>query len=209
MDKMERKINMGNTDIFEMMANTYDTNERIHIAKIAAAAIRECLADTENKNAIDFGCGTGLVGMHLLKEFKSVVFLDSSQNMINQIKQKITDFNLQNADTMCFDIETEEKLDLHMDYIFMAQVLLHIKDVDMILSRLYNVLNENGHIIIVDFDKNEAISNEMVQNGFEQNKLTNLMKKIGYREIQSRTFYSGSKIFMNQDASMFVLDAKK
>ncbi|MDF2612053.1 MAG: methylase involved in ubiquinone/menaquinone biosynthesis, partial [Lachnospiraceae bacterium] len=86
---------------------------------------------------------------------------------------------------------------------------LHIKDVDMILSRLYNVLNENGHIIIVDFDKNEAISNEMVQNGFEQNKLTNLMKKIGYREIQSRTFYSGSKIFMNQDASMFVLDAKK
>ena len=200
---------MGNTDIFEMMANTYDTNERIHIAKVAAAAIRECLVDTENKHAIDFGCGTGLVGMQLLKEFKSVLFLDSSQNMINQMKQKITDLNFQNADTMCFDIETEENLDLHMDYIFMAQVLLHIKEVDLILSRLYNVLNENGHLIIVDFDKNEAISNDMVHNGFEQNNLADLMKKIGYRDIQSKTFYSGSKIFMNQDASMFVLDAKK
>ncbi len=200
---------MGNTDIFEMMANTYDTNERFHIAKVAADAIREYLVDTKNRLAIDFGCGTGLVGMNLLKEFKSVLFLDSSQNMIHQINQKIIDFNLQNAETMCFDIETEGNLDLRVDYIFMAQVLLHIKDVDLILSRLYNVLNENGHLIIVDFDKNEAISNDMVQNGFEQKKLTEHMKQFGYRDIRSKTFYSGSKIFMNQDASMFVLDAKK
>ncbi|MFT4143336.1 MAG: class I SAM-dependent methyltransferase [Mobilitalea sp.] len=200
---------MGNTDIFEMMANRYDTSERIHIAKVAADAIRECLADTENKNAIDFGCGTGLVGMNLLKEFKSILFLDSSQNMINRMKQKITDFNIKNADTMCFDIETDEKLDLHMDYIFMAQVLLHIKDVDLVLSKLYDTLNTGGHLIIVDFDKNEAISNDMVHNGFDQKNLTELMNRIGYREVHSKTFYSGSKIFMDQDASMFVLDAKK
>ncbi|WP_235841969.1 methyltransferase domain-containing protein [Neobacillus fumarioli] len=54
---------------------------------------------------MDFGCGTGLVGMNLLNEFNSMLFLDTLQNMINQIKQKITNFNIQNVDTLCFDIE--------------------------------------------------------------------------------------------------------
>lgn len=35
------------------------------------------------------------------------------------------------------------------------------------------------------------------------------MTKIGYKHIQSKTFYSGSKLFMGQDASMFILDAQK
>ena len=35
------------------------------------------------------------------------------------------------------------------------------------------------------------------------------MTQLGYRDIQFQTFYSGEKIFIGQDASMFVLDAKK
>ena len=44
---------MGNTDIFEMMA------------KLRSDAIREYLVDANNKNAIDFGCGTGFFGLNL------------------------------------------------------------------------------------------------------------------------------------------------
>ncbi|MWV46255.1 methyltransferase [Paenibacillus sp. HJL G12] len=200
---------MGNTDKFEMIANIYDTPERIQIAKVSSDAIREYLIDTKSKNAIDFGCGTGLVGMNLLNDFNSVLFLDTSPNMVNQIKQKISDFNIQNADTLCFDFETEGLSDLRADYIFMAQVLLHIDDVEFVLSRLFDVLNEGGHLLIVDFNKNENIVSDIVHNGFHQEELTDIMKKIGYGHIQSKTCYTGSKIFMGQDASMFILDAQK
>ncbi|MBD0383298.1 class I SAM-dependent methyltransferase [Paenibacillus sp. WST5] len=200
---------MGNTDKFEMIASSYDTSERVHIAKVSSDAIREYLVDANNKNAIDFGCGTGLVGMNLLNDFNSMLFLDTSQNMINQIKQKIADFNIQNVDTLCFDFEKENRSDIHADYIFMAQVLLHINDVEFVLSRLYDVLNPGGHLIIVDYNKNEEIVSDMVHNGFDQDKLIDLMKNIGYREIQSKTFYTGSKIFMGHDASLFILDAQK
>lgn len=200
---------MGNTDKFEMMANKYDTPERIHIAKISSDAIREFLFDSKGRNAIDFGCGTGLVGLNLVNDFKSIMFLDTSQNMINQVKQKISELNIQNADTLCFDFEKEADADINTDYIFVVQVLLHIKDIEPVLSRLYEVLNIGGHLIIVDFDKNEAIVSDMVHNGFDQGELKNIMSKLGYRNIQSRTFYSGSNIFMGQDASMFVLDAQK
>ncbi|GAA4653254.1 class I SAM-dependent methyltransferase [Anaerocolumna aminovalerica] len=200
---------MGNTDKFEMIANIYDTSERVQIAKVSSDAIRECLFDTKSKKAIDFGCGTGLVGMDLLKDFNTMLFLDTSQNMINQIKQKISGSNIQNADTLCFDFEKDSLLDLHADYIFMAQVLLHISDVELVLSRLYEVLEESGHLLIVDFNKNEEIVSDIVHNGFDQIELTDIMTKIGYRNIRSKTFYTGSKIFMGHDASLFILDSQK
>lgn len=200
---------MGNTDIFEMMADRYDTFERIQIAKLTSDAIREYLVDANSKNAIDFGCGTGLVGLNLLNDFNSMLFLDTSQNMIDKIKQKISEFNIQNADTLCYDFEKESPSDLHADYIFMAQVLLHIKDIEPVLSRLYDVLNIGGHLIIVDFNKNEEIVSELVHNGFDQEKLISFMTKIGYKEVQSKTFYNGSKIFMGHDASLFILDSQK
>ncbi|UJF34191.1 class I SAM-dependent methyltransferase [Paenibacillus hexagrammi] len=200
---------MGNTDKFEMIANVYDTPERIQIAKVSSEAIRGYLLDSGNKNAIDFGCGTGLVGLDLIHDFLSVLFLDTSPNMIDQINQKIADLHIQNAHTLCFDLEKESLSDLHADYIFMAQVLLHIQDVEHILSRLFHVLNEGGHLLIVDFDKNENITSDLVHNGFDQEKLADMMTKIGYRDIVSKTFYTGRNIFMGQDASMFVLDSKK
>lgn len=200
---------MGNTDIFDIMADKYDTPDRIQIARLISDAIREYLVDTNNKNAVDFGCGTGLVGMQLLNNFNSILFLDSSQNMIDMIKQKINLLNIQNADTLCFDMEKESLLNLDADYIFMSQVLLHINDVELILSRLYDALNSGGHLIIVDYDKNEEVVSDKVHNGFDQKELADLMTKIGYREILSKTFYTGSKIFMNQDASLFILDSQK
>ncbi|TCP52576.1 ubiquinone/menaquinone biosynthesis C-methylase UbiE [Tumebacillus sp. BK434] len=200
---------MGNTDIFEMMAKRYDTSERVHIAKVASDAIREYVVDAKDKNAIDFGCGTGLVGVNLLDDFNSILFLDTSQNMINEMNQKITEFEIRNAETLCFDFEKEGRSDLHADYIFMAQVLLHIDHIEVVLSRLYEVLNAGGHLLIVDFNKNENVASDKVHNGFDQENLIELMSKIGYREIQSKTIYSGSKIFMNHDASLFVLDARK
>ncbi len=200
---------MGNTDKFKMIANRYDTSERIQIAKVSSDAIGEYLVDAKSKKAIDFGCGTGLVGMNLLNDFNSMLFLDTSQNMINQVNQKISEFNIKNVETLCFDFEKEGQWDLHADYIFMAQVLLHINDVELVLSRLYDVLNPGGHLLIVDFNKNEKIVSDMVHNGFEQIKLTDIMTQIGYRDIQSKTFYTGSKIFMGHYASLFILDSQK
>jgi len=202
-------MNMGNTEKFEMIANIYDTPERVHIAKVSSEAIRGYIVDTKSKDAIDFGCGTGLVGMNLINDFHSMLFLDTSPSMIDQIKQKITNSKIRNADTICFDFEKDGLSELRADYIFMAQVLLHIDNYESVLTRLFDVLNEGGHLLIVDFDKNENIVSDIVHNGFHQDELSDRMTKIGYKNIKSKTFYTGSKIFMGQDASMFVLDAQK
>lgn len=44
-----------------MIASSYDTPERIHIAKVSADAIREYVMESKNKSRTDFGCGKGCI----------------------------------------------------------------------------------------------------------------------------------------------------
>ncbi|SEM51639.1 ubiE/COQ5 methyltransferase family protein [Mesobacillus persicus] len=50
----------------------------------------------------------------------------------------------------------------------MSFVLLHIPDTDKILQELFDILNNGGKLIIVDFDKNDKIHHPKVHNGFSQ-----------------------------------------
>jgi ubiquinone/menaquinone biosynthesis C-methylase UbiE len=197
---------MGNIEKFNQMANRYDTPDREEIAGIIAGAVRPYIVNGKDKRAIDFGCGTGLVGLRLLNEFKSMLFIDAAENMVEMVKLKIQASGVRNAETLCCDM-TECHKELSADYILMSQTLLHIKEIERVLSVLYRILNKGGHLLIVDFDKNERVVSDEVHNGFVQNQLIETVKKVGFASATSKTFYHGSRMFMNQDASLFILEA--
>lgn len=200
---------MGNIEKFDLAASRYDTAERIEIANVISGTIRKYITGGENKTAIDYGCGTGLVGLSLLDVFKSILFADASKNMVEQVGQKIEKLQAKNADALCFDLLAECPQGLQADYIIMVQVLLHEKHVKPLLTRLFSILNEGGHLLIVDFDKNVNIVSDEVHNGFEQGELAGILQEISFSHVDSKTFYHGEKIFMNQDASLFILDAER
>lgn len=80
---------MGNIEIFEALLRQYDTPDRIKIAKIVADEIRQHIIDGREKTAIDYGAGTGFVGMELANSFKSILFIDGAKNIVDVIEQKI------------------------------------------------------------------------------------------------------------------------
>lgn len=116
---------MGNIQKFDAIANQYDTVERVEISKIIANTIKRYITNSKNKVFIDFGCGTGLVGMELLEEFKSMIFMDASNNMIECVKEKIGKLQILDAKTICVDIEADCNINMKVDYIFIVQTLLH------------------------------------------------------------------------------------
>jgi ubiquinone/menaquinone biosynthesis C-methylase UbiE len=202
---------MGTKEIFERMASRYDTVDRISTAKVIASAIRAELTDTLEKSAMDYGCGTGLIGLELIDLFKSMLFVDASAQMIEQVKQKIEKPHSGTAHTLCSDFCTEssQRVDLQVDYILMVQTLLHVGDYPLLLNRLYDVLNKGGCLFIVDFDRNERVESDMVHCGFVQAELVRELKQIGFASASARTFFHGKNMFMNQDASLFMLIAEK
>ncbi len=196
-------------NVWEQMTSRYDTETRVNIAKIIVQAVRSELKDTKDKTALDYGCGTGLIGMGLIDMFKSMLFVDPSTQMIEQVNRKIEIGHIECTRTLCCDFLEEVPGTLRVDYVIMSQVLLHIKNSRLMLTKLFDVLKEDGHLLLVDFDKNENITSDKVHNGFEQKELIDLLIQIGFASAAARTFHHGKGIFMNKDASLFILNAIK
>lgn len=196
-------------DVFEEMARRYDTGERVEMAGIIARAIRSALADTQAKKAMDYGCGTGLIGLALNDLFASMLLVDTSPQMIAQVDRKIESAHIPHATTLCADFTRQAPPGIRVDCILLSQVLLHVPDCALLLRRLHGLLSPAGQLILVDFDANENVPSDRVHPGFDQASLLLLLQSIGFASTHAHTFFHGQKIFMNQDASLFLLDAAK
>ncbi len=190
------------------MAKRYDTEERIELAKVIVKEVRPALRNSKSKSLIDYGSGTGLISLELSSLVDSILLVDSSKQMLDVAKAKILDKGITNSKVLYSDF-TQETPELKADIILLSLVLLHISDTKNILQELFNILNNGGKLIIIDFDKNDKINHPKVHNGFSHEELKKGLYEVGFNSIEIKTFYHGNRIFMNQDASMFISSSTK
>lgn len=183
------------SEIFNQIANHYDTPERKALAKIIQdELISQLPSSTKELTFMDYGGGTGLVSLALADRFKQLLLVDSSDAMLTIAEDKIKTSGLTNVSSATFDATTEsidQKIDQKVDLILMSLVLLHIPDTRLILEKLYHMLTPKVH------------------NGFDHEALMALLEQIGFHSTNIYTFHSGKNLFMNQDASLFFASGKK
>lgn len=195
-------------NVFEQMAKRYDTAERKELAKIVANEVKPEVQDSRSKSLIDYGSGTGLVGLALADLVESILLVDSSQQMLEVAQAKISRGEITNAKVLYTDF-TQESPKLQADIVLVSLVLLHVPDTKKILQELYNVLTDGGKLVIIDFDKNERVTHPKVHNGFVHEELKQLLSEVGFKDIEIRNFYSGKNIFVNEDATMLISTSRK
>lgn len=196
---------------FDAMAGDFDTDKRNHRANIVADKIRKHIEPGANKTAMEYGCGTGLVGLYLVDDFASLLFVDSSPEMLKQVKQKNPA-----ALTLCADLLESVPVNFKVDYFFSSLVQHHIKDTEDALRRFYDMLNDGGHLLIVDIDEEDGSFHAKYpdfdgHNGFSHSYLVELARKVGFKAATAETFYRDVKVFEGKESlySLFILDAKK
>lgn len=200
-----------NKDRFDQIAQKYDDPERIHLAHIITQAITQQIKDTNYQTLLDYGGGTGLVTLNIAEYFEAVTLMDASSQMVDIFEHKVSDLNQTSINTLVGDVLLDDTILNHKNYdvIVLSLVLLHSGNYQLLLQKLYNHLNSGGMMILVDFDKNENIYHPKVYNGFEQMDIILVFNELGLRNPQINTFYSGEKIFMKQDASLFIATGTK
>lgn len=77
-------------NVFEQMAKRYDTEERIELAKVIVNEVRPELRNSQSKSLIDYGSGTGLISLELSDLVDSILLVDSSKQMLEVAKAKIS-----------------------------------------------------------------------------------------------------------------------
>ncbi|MFA9458095.1 class I SAM-dependent methyltransferase [Halalkalibacter sp. AB-rgal2] len=195
-------------NVFEEMAKRYDTEDRIELAKVIVKELRPELQNSQSKSFIDYGSGTGLVSLQLSDLVGSLLLVDSSKQMLEVANSKIHQKEIRNANVLHSDF-TQETPDLKADIILLSLVLLHIPDTKKIVDNLFAALNSGGKLIIVDFDKNDKINHPKVHNGFSHEELKRTLSEAGFKSTDIKTVHHGQRIFMNEDASMFICSSVK
>ena len=80
----------SNNEIFDSYAEIWNSYSFVQDnAKNFVKYIKEKIKLNKDTVIMDFGCGTGIVGLNLINNAKKVVFLDPSKGMIKQVQKAI------------------------------------------------------------------------------------------------------------------------
>ena len=200
------------SDFFDNAAKEWDTkHQRVAQAKAIAKIIEQTIPLTRATKALEFGCGTGLLGFNLIEKVGEMTFSDTSRGMLSEVENKLKISACTSAKIV--DLNVAKIVDSY-DLIFSSMVLHHIADHDQTIAELSNSLHPDGYLCICDLDKEDGTfhSKETVpHHGFKRTEIQQLFQNSGLNVIHSCTGFVNRKIINGQevDFPVFVLIGQK
>jgi ubiquinone/menaquinone biosynthesis C-methylase UbiE len=189
-------MNTPGTSYFDKSATQWDSQpERISLMKAVGEAILRESPPTPQINVLDYGCGTGLVGLFLLPHVRSVTGADSSEGMLEVLRTKVQTVGITNMKTMQLDLERQPTPPDRFHMIVSSMVMHHVADVGRVLRAFHEMLLPNGKVCIADLDSEPGLfhPDEMAagvkHHGFDRLELQAKMKAAGFRRIRAVTAY--------------------
>ncbi len=183
---------------FNKEAVNWDTEDRARRAALIAGEIRKALPEGKYTTAMEFGCGTGLVGFHLRDRFEDMLLIDNSPGMIEELNRKIQAQSKENMHGICHDILLDGPLGQKADVIFTSMALHHVVQLDETLSRIGALLQTGGMLCIVDLIEDGGRFHQHEKNfdghhGFDPEALGRKLQGMGFSEVEDYVFLKGTK----------------
>lgn len=202
---------------FDDAAASWDSQpERVKLAQAVAGAIAERLPpDSQQMDALEFGCGTGLVGLELVSYLKSLTAVDTSKGMLEELSNKVREMGLTAVSVREIDL-SNHNLEGKFDLIFSSMTLHHVDDIETILKQFADHLNPGGYLAIADLDKEDGSFHPpdapgVKHHGLERDYLGDLLTRLGFSGINFETVFQFTKEQKEGIANypVFLLTAQK
>ncbi len=199
---------------FDEAALNWDNKPmRVERAKTIADRIIKHFSGKIFDIGMDYGCGTGLLGFFLKDNFRKLYMADSSDSMLDVLKQKIISGSISNMQAVKLDL-LKETFNEKTDVLFNLMVMHHIEDIQGILNAWTNILKDKGYLVISDLDKEDGsyhADGNTIHNGIDRIQLIDKLKKLGYKNIFNDTAYVVTKKVNGKmrDYPIFLVIAQK
>ncbi|MEN6459074.1 MAG: class I SAM-dependent methyltransferase [Thermoguttaceae bacterium] len=144
---------MNTLNHFDLSAANWDAEpRRVELAKAIGMAILREARPTSDDDLLDYGCGTGLLGLFLLPYVRSVTGADSSPGMLDVLRAKIRDDRIGGMIAIQLDLEKQPALDKRFHMIVSSMVMHHVANLDQVLRAFHDMLLPDGILCIADLD---------------------------------------------------------
>lgn len=183
------------TERFDSKAAQWDANAiRASLADAVSRALIAHMPVMRPLNALEFGCGTGLLTTRIAPCCTAVTAVDTSQEMLKVLDAKIASSVIPNVRTAKLDLShpgASEELPAPFDYICSSMTLHHIPDTLPFLSMLNTLCTPGGMLAIADLDREDGLfhddATEKVHHGFDRRALQEMLETAGFSMVSFMT----------------------
>jgi len=197
-------------DSFAEKAASWDNPAKIEMANKFVKELLIHVQPSEVWKALEIGAGTGLVGLQFSQMVGELLLLDTSEAMLEIVKQKLTGLN--NVQVLCKEIYEYTSSDL--DFVFSCMAFHHLLDTEAVVKHLSTIVKPGGHVVVGDlvtedgsFHGNETV----LYNGFDMLLLQKLFLSCGFKILKFHVYNVLSRQIedVQKDYEQFILVAVK
>lgn len=197
---------------FDEAAKDWDKSDfRLSLAKNITDAILDNVELKKDDAVMDFGCGTGLVGLNIAPFVGRLVGVDLSANMLEAFGEKAKAGGLENVSSMVVEPEFDFG-DMGLDVIVSAMALHHVKEPSKQLCLFAKALKKGGTIAIADLAKEDGSfhsdNNGVYHFGFSPEEAASLFEAAGFEDFGVVTAHTVKKPHRDYDILLFTAKKK-
>lgn len=201
---------------FDERAKDWDSDpQKVERARAVAEAIRNAIPLSTDMKALEYGCGTGLLSFALQEDLGQITLADTSQGMLDVLREKIATSSVTNMHPVWLDLETGPLPAERYHITYSLMVLHHIHDARGILNKFYNLLMPNGYLLVADLDTEDGSfhtnGTTNVHKGFDRRELQGWVEAIGFGNVRFSTAYEIRKEIDGREKTfpVFLMSAQK
>jgi len=145
----------------EKEVESYDDDAKFRDVEEEIKIISHAINLQKNHTILEFGTGTGELGIALAKKYKKVIAADVSEKMIAYASKKALKQKVKNIDFVHAGFLTYEKPKIEIDAIVTQIALHHLPDFWKMIAikNMYGILKPGGKLCLIDcilsFDIND------------------------------------------------------
>ncbi len=182
---------------FDERAREWDADPvRAERARAVAAKIRSMVPLSPTMTALEYGCGTGLLGFALRPDLERITLADSSEGMLVVLREKIAASGAGNMRATRLDLTTDALPSERYDLVCSLMALHHVPDTRRILRDFHALLQPGGYLCIADLDQEDGSFHGpgfSGHNGFARDTLEADAARAGFHEIRFATAFEITK----------------
>ncbi|HSB01638.1 MAG TPA: class I SAM-dependent methyltransferase [Anaerolineales bacterium] len=201
---------------FDERAKEWDSDpKRAERARAVAEVMRKTIRLSTSMNALEYGCGTGLLSFALQSDLGCITLADASQGMLDVLSEKIAKAGVTNMRPMRLDLAVDPLPAERYDLTYSLMTLHHIDDTESILTKFHAVLEANGYLFVADLDQEDGSfhtdGSTDVHKGFERGALQRQVEEIGFGNVTFSTAYEIKKKINGEEKvfPVFLMAAQK
>jgi len=175
-------------DTFITKASDWDSPERISMTKKFVDELLMHVSPLSTWKALEIGAGTGLIGLQIEPFVSKVVFEDTSESMLNVLKQKLND----DIKAEILHGEVFEYKQRDIDLIFSSMAFHHITNIEKTLQHLAMITKTGAWVVVGDLETEDGSFHgfEPVPHlGFDTSILSEQFRQNGF-DVKSVNIYN-------------------